>query len=550
MSDHTVLLVVSVLMSGLVAPGPVNQETGGSTPAEIDSCTTITESGHYALTADILNSTEATCIRIEADDVVLDGAGHTIDGNWSVLRENTGVGDSLFEAFANATEIGTANATVSQWAYHGVFVSESENVTISGLTVRDWVYGIAFFDVTDGNIRGVTTEQTATGVGLFQSTTIRTEAVESTNSTIGVVLDDVSVSSVTNSEINNSVLDGMELFETTGSSIVENTIRNTGRYDGLYLRNSSQNTVRDNDIGSNTLSGIALARGSNSNIVESNLVEQNGLNGILVRDNSVLNTVTNNTLEANAHSGVSVVDGANQNIVQGNVIRNTTGEDPYTAQVNYSAGIVINQSSRNQVTENWVQGNAYSGITLTNEANENFLTGNTILNTTGVEITVPETFRTVSVDHPAAIFIDRSSENVIRETYVRDSELWSYYSTAVASQNIVRNLTVASIRRYNVSTDPTEAAEFSFVEVATVVSFTGRNVALDANVTEGIIEPDWEPSRSAPRVNEVGTSENSTLENMSVRWYLRAVPTELVENTTNRRVRATTTTTTVEGETT
>ena len=47
----------------------------------IDNCTTLNvEGATYYLTADIINSTVHTCMRVTAENVTLDGQGYIIDG--------------------------------------------------------------------------------------------------------------------------------------------------------------------------------------------------------------------------------------------------------------------------------------------------------------------------------------------------------------------------------------------------------------------------------------------------------------------------------------
>ncbi|MEM4247727.1 MAG: MopE-related protein, partial [Candidatus Nanoarchaeia archaeon] len=89
----------------------------GIGPTEISDCTEIPISGEYVLTADITNSSNFTCINIQASDVVLDCQGFTIDGQ--------DLGDTL-----------------------GIYISSQTNVTIRNCPITDWDVGIFFTSVT------------------------------------------------------------------------------------------------------------------------------------------------------------------------------------------------------------------------------------------------------------------------------------------------------------------------------------------------------------------------------------------------------------------
>ncbi|WP_175501593.1 right-handed parallel beta-helix repeat-containing protein [Halogeometricum limi] len=73
----TLVLVASVTAGPFATIQPVAAE-----PTPIDACTTITEPGRYVLTENLRDVTDATCIRIAASDVVLDGDGKRIEGTW------------------------------------------------------------------------------------------------------------------------------------------------------------------------------------------------------------------------------------------------------------------------------------------------------------------------------------------------------------------------------------------------------------------------------------------------------------------------------------
>ncbi|MFB9809306.1 right-handed parallel beta-helix repeat-containing protein [Haladaptatus pallidirubidus] len=524
----------SIVPSSALAPGP-GEGAGSQQAKQILSCTTISEPGYYVVQSNITNRSEDSCIRIEASDVTLDANGRTISG---VQNE------TLLEPFRNATNATTVNPTMPDWVNHGVVVGETtqvSNVTISNLIVTDWTYGVAFLNVTRGTVRDVTAERNGNGIAFFQSTESAVSGSTAANNTAGIVLqrvEDTSIlksvvennseevvftgwtpennaagivvqnaqnvtvaesraannsagvtlyrttdSTVTENTLYQNTNDGIKLLDTTGVTVSENDVRNTTTYDGIQLRNSSENEVSRNIVRFNSLSGISATDGSENNTIGDNHLVQNGLNGILVFLNSTNNTVTENYAFENAHSGIALVDGADENELTGNVIENTTGGDPFSTQAGYTAGIVINQSSN----------------------------------------------------------------NLIVDTVTRNNIGWAFYSVDNASQNAVRNFTIARTTRLN-TTSPT-GKNFTWVDLTETVSFVSRDVGVDINISEsltdpeygesGLIEPDWEPARIGPYLRVTQTSEDGRIADLSqsgscgqfrprTRWHLR-IPRQLTK---------------------
>ncbi|WP_117594682.1 hypothetical protein [Haloprofundus halophilus] len=147
-----------VAADGRSATGP-SDVTSGVTP--IDSCTTISEPGRYALTEDIENGggtlLSRACIRIDAGDVVLDGDGHRVDGN----------------GVSNTTGI-------------AVTAADARNVTVTDLEVRDWHRGIDYRKSTCGRISTVTATNNTYGLSLERAAGIRVADSEPRGNIVGV----------------------------------------------------------------------------------------------------------------------------------------------------------------------------------------------------------------------------------------------------------------------------------------------------------------------------------------------------------------------------
>jgi|GEM_PF-5934173 len=131
-----IAVVVTAVVFGAAAPAV----TGGqSQTTSIDQCTTIDQSGTYELSGPIQATDSDTCIEVTADDVVLAGNGHTIDGG-------------------EATD-GTV----------GVYVSSSDNTQIQNLIVSGWGTGIATDYLSNGSINAVTAVDNTVGIKLGSS---------------------------------------------------------------------------------------------------------------------------------------------------------------------------------------------------------------------------------------------------------------------------------------------------------------------------------------------------------------------------------------------
>jgi hypothetical protein len=88
----------------------------------ISECGNITTGG-YVLNKSLSNS--STCITVDQNDVVIDGAGYSISGS---LADNT----------------------------YGVYVKDHTNVTVKNLTVTGYFNGILFLNASNGNMTNIT----------------------------------------------------------------------------------------------------------------------------------------------------------------------------------------------------------------------------------------------------------------------------------------------------------------------------------------------------------------------------------------------------------
>ncbi|ESP88410.1 CHRD domain containing protein [Candidatus Halobonum tyrrellensis G22] len=242
---------------------------------EVDSCTTITSPGAYALTQDIRNSSADVCIEIRADDVAFYGEGHTIDG----------------------TETLNGSVDYDESLPVGLRVDNASNVTVENVVVTNWEAGLQYRTATDGRITGVNA---------------------TLNSQFGIELEDTTNSVVENVTTNDN---GVEVGGATTKELVA----------GLGLFSSDDNTVRNVESRRNTRHGVIVASQSTGNTFESVTSATNGGDGLTLRQSSTDNVVENNRLIDNGQialdgDGIELTQFSANNTVRDNVIRGSNSD--------------------------------------------------------------------------------------------------------------------------------------------------------------------------------------------------------------------------------
>ncbi|MFC7078979.1 right-handed parallel beta-helix repeat-containing protein [Halorussus caseinilyticus] len=128
-------------------------------PTEIDSCTTIDDSGTYVLTSDIENGGKTAiskaCIEITADGVTFDGGGHLVDGR--------GVSHTKGVAVAGAEGVTIRNVSVADW-HSGVLVTEGSSATVRNVETFSNAYGVRLENATGATVENSTISDNLVGV--------------------------------------------------------------------------------------------------------------------------------------------------------------------------------------------------------------------------------------------------------------------------------------------------------------------------------------------------------------------------------------------------
>jgi len=226
----------------------------------------------YTLTDDIAeNVTAGSCaIIIQRDNIVLDGAGYTLQG--------TQASDS-----------------------RGIELTGRSNVTIKNMKITAYEYGIWLASSSDNSVSG--NDITA-------------------NNGEGIRLDYSSDNSVSGNNITANDGDGIGLYYSSSNNGVSgNNVTNNG--DGIYLYSSFYNSVSGNDITANNGEGIGLDYSSDNSVSGNNITANDG-DGIGLYYSSVNNSVSGNNITANNGEGIYLHMSSNNTICHNNFINNTS----------------------------------------------------------------------------------------------------------------------------------------------------------------------------------------------------------------------------------
>jgi len=226
----------------------------------------VREGDVYRLTKNVKSDGDG--IIIQRDNIVLDGAGHTIEGS---------------------------NTTLSK----GVRLYNRKNVTLKNLNIRNFHFGIALDRSLNITIINNNIENNWDGVVLLASL----------NNTI------------TKNNITGNNGDSIGLYVSLNNTVTNNNIRNNG-LGILFWEDSSYNTIANNTITGSMEDGINL-NDSPHNIITDNVVKGNSGHGIHIFESSYT-TIANNTITGNNGDGIRIEYSFN-NTITGNMITGNNG---------------------------------------------------------------------------------------------------------------------------------------------------------------------------------------------------------------------------------
>lgn len=351
-SVPVMILVVTVgtILATTGGVGAAGSDPGDGSATVLTECTTIDDPGTYRLGGNLTAGDTDQCIRITADGVTVDGGGYVVSNEGD--RTDHGV------IVHNATNVTVRNVEVSGMSWGitfwnadggtleearaadnfraGVWVLESENVTVSGLVAERNVFdGARFHSTQNGTLLdsrlvdngvGISTsrsldmvvrnnELNANQLGAQVMTTRDSRLIDNTviDNEIGVVLS----LAVGNSLTENQIRGGRDGVRLDGAD--DNEIRNNEIEDvefGVFLSDAKNNTVEGNQIRSTSV-GTELTLGSDGNRVNRNVIHSDDVAiGVTISER---NTVSDNELRA--IEGVTVAGNSENSVTSNQLMR-------------------------------------------------------------------------------------------------------------------------------------------------------------------------------------------------------------------------------------
>jgi len=340
--------------------------------APISSADNIT----YTLTDNIVGNVieSSSAIAIERDNIVVDGAGYTVQGTASY--------DS-----------------------RGIYLTGRSNVTIKNMEVREFYYGIYFHSSSSNTVSGNNI---------------------ATNNSVGIRLSWSNYNTVSGNIVKNNGDDGIYLHESSSNTISENNIKNNE--DGIRLERSFNNAFSGNNITNNTGFGILIHWESSNNVFRNNIMAGNSYNfGVdsftlegYIHDVDVSNTVDgkpmyylvnqkNLVIDPFTYSNIgylALINSTNitvkglelKNNMKGLLFAYTNNSQITNNNITKNLlGIVLQSSSNNTVFDNKITENNRCGIYLCYSSNYNIIFGNNIKNNQyGIQLTSSSIYNSIS----------------------------------------------------------------------------------------------------------------------------------------------------------
>jgi hypothetical protein len=274
----TLLLATSLVGAQFVAaPSAATAGNDGSSQAtKIDSCREINESGHYELTGNLTDPAGTECLSVNADNVTLDGNGHTVrDPNGSSIQGIGAVGDNVT----------VRNVRVVGW---DTAIGAGDNVTVRNVTVPAGTH-------MNENAVNLDADAVLTDSEVGEVSVIHT--IEGTPRIAG-----------------NIVTEGVDVRRAS-ATVVNNTV-----HGDVYVHRSGDTLVQDNDI----TGDVSATESANVTVTGNRIDATRKRSGVLVKHTLGDTTVTHN-LVRNATVGVRLVAlSDDEHVIKDNRIENNT----------------------------------------------------------------------------------------------------------------------------------------------------------------------------------------------------------------------------------
>ncbi len=267
-------------------PEPAPQSLGigglpGGGGVEVSSCQTISSSGSYSLSGNILNSSAGYCITIQASDVTFDCNGFAIEGRYRLdTADPQQVAILIWPLTTEIQNIEIKNCNITKW-YDGIHAYGASNIRISDNTISWSQQGVFFQSLFSAN--SSITHNTFANNGKNIYTYDSSYVIIDYNDILGgatnenILIDHEFVHPVHDFSIAGNTIKfgayGIKFMGVDASNITDNTIQNNTR--GIYFNESRYNNIITNRIQYNQY-GLTL-NNSYNNSAKQNLIYDNVL---------------------------------------------------------------------------------------------------------------------------------------------------------------------------------------------------------------------------------------------------------------------------------
>ncbi len=324
-------------------------------PFKLTECGTISSPGVYTLQNDI-SQVVGTCFNITADNIVLDGNGFSISGNYP-NREGYGIDASggenltvknfgLIMDFVNGIGfISNGNIIINNSimgnADSGIVILGANNY-IANNKFNANTFGIYGTYYNSAFINNTASSNYATGIYLRSgSNNIFLNITAESNTNYGIYLESSSNNTLSNINANSNAV-GLNLLQSSNNTLSNINVNSNGN--GIILESSSNNNFSNMNVSLNTFNGIRLYFSSNNNILSNITVNSNAVEGITLASNSSNNILSNINVDSHAF-GLYLLNTLN-NTFNG-VLGSSSQSDAYceNSDSNINAGLTFETQS-------------------------------------------------------------------------------------------------------------------------------------------------------------------------------------------------------------
>ncbi|SER58310.1 right-handed parallel beta-helix repeat-containing protein [Natrinema salaciae] len=280
----------------VVLIGAVGGVSAADSCAEISGPAVIDQSGCYVINESAADSSADVHVEIRSSNVILEGAGHTIDGSDGSGTIGVYVNGSAAARLRNVT---VRNLTVTDWETGLYYDASDDGAVVNVTAISNTEYGLHFDGVTTVAVEEATTDGQS---GLYDAGTridggsgVEVSGLESTNDDYGIYI-----------------------YQGSGHTIRDSTFTGDA---GVIVIDAQQVTVRDSFF-EETAPSVDIDD-SGDVLVDNNTVVDGSL-GVLSGSNGPMNRITNNEIDESSRYATGAdcygmsIDGAADDLVANN----------------------------------------------------------------------------------------------------------------------------------------------------------------------------------------------------------------------------------------